>query len=193
MARGKNTESTLTPEEKVAQALIPDWEWPHKLPNNWLWVRLEAVLTEIKNGTTIQQDKNAEGFSVTRIESLQNQTVDFNRLGTIVDSSAIRETDWYKHGDIALSHINSAEHVGKTALITQDMLPLVHGMNLLRLRFNDACLPIFFQYYSQSFQYKAEISDDDARSCESAVLIAAARIAATKIPPIKASGPKVNI
>ena len=157
MARGKKKESALTLEEKLAQALVPDWECPHRIPKNWLWIQLDAVLNEIKNGTTIKQDKSGEGYSVTRIESLQNQTIDFGRLGTIVDSASIKDADWYRSGDVALSHINSAEHVGKTALITQDMLPLVHGMNLLRLRFNEACLPVFFQYYSRSFQYKSEI------------------------------------
>ena len=159
MARGKKKESALTSEEKLVQALVPVEEQPYKVPENWCWVHLDAVLTEIKNGTTIKQDKSGEGYSVTRIESLQNQTIDFGRLGNIVDASAIKETDWYQEGDIALSHINSAEHVGKTALITSDMLPLVHGMNLLRLRFNEACLPVFYQYYSQSFQYKSEILD----------------------------------
>ena len=136
---------------------VPVEEQPYPIPENWCWVRLGALLTEIKNGTTIKQDKSSSGHWVTRIESLQNQTIDFNRLGSIVNGQEIKDTDWYMAGDIALSHINSAEHVGKTALITVDMLPLVHGMNLLRLRFYDSCVPAFFQYYSQSFQYKDEI------------------------------------
>ena len=157
MARTAKNETVLTPEEKLAQALVPVAEQPYQVPENWCWVYLSGILSEIKNGTTIKQDKSGEGYSVTRIESLQNQTIDFDRLGSIVDESAIKEADWYAAGDIALSHINSAEHVGKTALITEGMLPLVHGMNLLRLRFIDALLPILFQYYSQSFQYKEAI------------------------------------
>lgn len=37
MARGKEKESALTPEEKLAQALVPDWEQPYKVPKNWIW------------------------------------------------------------------------------------------------------------------------------------------------------------
>ena len=37
MARGKKKESTLTSEEKLAQALVPDWEQPYKVPRNWCW------------------------------------------------------------------------------------------------------------------------------------------------------------
>ena len=157
MAKARKKE-TLTPEERLQAALVPDSEQPYKVPENWCWVRLGSLLSEIKNGTTIKQDKSGIGFKVTRIESLQNQTIDFGRLGTIVNTQEIKDTDWYLAGDIALSHINSAEHVGKTALINADMLPLVHGMNLLRLRFySECCMPLFFQYFSQSFQYKDEI------------------------------------
>ena len=37
MARGKKKESALTPEEKLVQALVPDWEWPYTVPKNWCW------------------------------------------------------------------------------------------------------------------------------------------------------------
>ena len=147
----------LTIEEKLEAALVPVEEQPYTVPENWCWVRLSALLRELKNGTTIKQDKNGIGYKVTRIESLQQQTIDFDRLGNIVDKNKIKENDWYEAGDVALSHINSAEHVGKTAVIQENMLPLVHGMNLLRLRFNDLCQPILFQLFSRSYQYKSEI------------------------------------
>ena len=41
MARGKKKENALTQEEKLAQALVPDWEWPYKLPENWCWSMAE--------------------------------------------------------------------------------------------------------------------------------------------------------
>ncbi|MBF7097802.1 restriction endonuclease subunit S [Alkalibacter mobilis] len=147
----------LSSEEQLKQALVPLDEQPYQIPENWIWVRLYSVISEIKNGTTIKQDKSNNGYSVTRIESLQNNTIDFNRLGTIIDETKIRQGDWYKANDIALSHINSAEHVGKTALIETNMLPLVHGMNLLRLTFNKMYSPKLFQFYSQSYQYKDSV------------------------------------
>ena len=149
--------TALTIEERLQQALVPAEEQPYEVPENWVWVRLGSLLKEIKNGTTIKQDKSGNGFSVTRIESLQNQTIDLMRVGTILETEKIKETDWYKSGDITLSHINSIEHVGKTALITDAMLPLVHGMNLLRLRFFEIYTPNLFQLYSQTYQYKNEI------------------------------------
>ena len=51
MARSKKKESALTPEEKLAQALVPDWEWPYKVPENWCWTTLEKVATVVTGGT----------------------------------------------------------------------------------------------------------------------------------------------
>ena len=36
MAKAKKKE-TLTPEERLQAALVPDWEQPYKLPENWCW------------------------------------------------------------------------------------------------------------------------------------------------------------
>ena len=43
MARGKKKESALTPEEKLAQALIPEGEQPYRVPENWCWTTLKNV------------------------------------------------------------------------------------------------------------------------------------------------------
>jgi type I restriction enzyme, S subunit len=155
MAKGKK--QSLTAEELLEQALISADEQVYEVPENWVWARMRGILFDIRNGTTIKQNKEGIGAKVTRIESIQNNQIDNNRLGFIAELATIKESDWYVADDIALSHINSAEHVGKTAIITEDLLPLVHGMNLLRLRFNTACEPTYFYFFSQSFQYKQSI------------------------------------
>lgn len=132
--------------------------YPFKIKNNWKWLTVDDITEEIKNGTTIKQNKDGIGPRVSRIESVQNNDIDLDRLGNIIDESKIKDKDYYIPGDIALSHINSAEHVGKTALIKDHHLPLVHGMNLLRLRFEkQVILPEYFSYYSQSIQFKDEV------------------------------------
>ena len=49
MARGKKKESTLTPEEKLVQVLVPDWEWPYKVPENWCWTSFVSI-SQIRTG-----------------------------------------------------------------------------------------------------------------------------------------------
>lgn len=50
MARAKK-EAVLTPKERLQAALVPDWEWPYKLPENWCWTRLGSVSTIVGGGT----------------------------------------------------------------------------------------------------------------------------------------------
>jgi type I restriction enzyme S subunit len=51
MARGKKNESALNPKEKLAQALVPDWERPYKVPQNWCWTTVDKVATVVTGGT----------------------------------------------------------------------------------------------------------------------------------------------
>lgn len=39
MAKAKKKEA-LTPEERLQAALVPDWEQPYKVPQNWCWIHL---------------------------------------------------------------------------------------------------------------------------------------------------------
>ena len=122
--------------------------------DEWVDLTFGDVIVSVKNGTTAKQTKEKTNWPVTRIETLQNGTLDLSRVGYVVDPNTISEDDCYIAGDIAFSHINSAAHVGKTALIESHFLPLVHGMNLLRIRLNDLCLPQFMVWYSRSSKYK---------------------------------------
>lgn len=50
MARGKKKE-TLTPEERLQAALVPEREQPYKVPGNWCWTRMENIAQWGSGGT----------------------------------------------------------------------------------------------------------------------------------------------
>lgn len=50
MAREKKKE-TLTLEERLQAALVPDWEQPYKLPENWCWTRMQEIAQWGSGGT----------------------------------------------------------------------------------------------------------------------------------------------
>ena len=50
MSRGKKKES-LTPEERLQAALVPESEQPYPVPGNWCWVRLGFLLQSSKEKT----------------------------------------------------------------------------------------------------------------------------------------------
>lgn len=48
MARAKK-EAALTLEERLQVALVPDWDWPYKLPENWCWTYLTKAAECLDN------------------------------------------------------------------------------------------------------------------------------------------------
>lgn len=50
MARGKKKE-TLTPEERLQAALVPENKQPYKVPKNWCWTRMENIAQWGSGGT----------------------------------------------------------------------------------------------------------------------------------------------
>lgn len=73
-------------------------------------------------------------------------------------SPTLIRTFRYHNGDIAFSHINSLEHVGKTALYERVPENLLHGMNLLRLRLgHDSLHPRFLHAAMQATFFREEV------------------------------------
>ena len=97
-------------------------------------VPLVELLTDIRNGLVVDQEKESPGIPITRIETISKGTVDMDRVRYVRDTAGKNlDNFWLKTGDILFSHINSDLHLGKTAIVSSDA-PLLHGMNLLRLR-----------------------------------------------------------
>ena len=122
-----------------------------ELPEGWEVVKLEDILNLIRNGTTVQQNKEGKGFPVTRIETIASGSIDPKRVGWAELTPEQFERYKMEIGDILFSHINSIEHIGKTAIYLGNPPNLVHGMNLLLLRLNrEKTYPMFVFYWLNS-------------------------------------------
>lgn len=51
MARTSKKETALTPEEKLARALVPEAEQPYQVPENWCWTKMSIVAQWGSGGT----------------------------------------------------------------------------------------------------------------------------------------------
>ena len=113
-----------------------------QMPRGWRLVRLGDVLEICRNGLVCPQDATPEaGIPITRIETISNGTIDWKRVGYV--TSEYDDPDYsVLPDDVLLSHINSVRHIGKVAR-KQDERPLIHGMNLIRLRFNRRIHPSY--------------------------------------------------
>jgi type I restriction enzyme S subunit len=126
MARAKK-ETALTPEERLQAALVPDWEWPYKLPENWCWVRLYSLAHIISKGTTPKGGKDAyveKGIRFLRIENI-------NEDGSISHENIKHITEEMHTGFLRRSIlckddilISIAGTLGKTGIVGEADLPL---------------------------------------------------------------------
>jgi type I restriction enzyme, S subunit len=128
---------------------------------NWANSPLKDSLESLINGTTISQNKTGVGVPVTRIESIQKSDIDLNRIQHIENiPENIKSKFQYQNGDIAFSHINSMEHVGKVAIYLGHPKILIHGMNLLRLRFKKSIMnPKFAYYYMLTDSFRESVRE----------------------------------
>jgi len=116
-----------------------------RIPKDWEVVRLGEVLLLLRNGLTIEQNKEGIGYPITRIETISEGRIDASRVGYVANLTP-EEIESYRllEGDILFSHINSLQHIGKTAIYEGAPEFLLHGMNLLLLRPNKS--KIYPQY-----------------------------------------------
>src|SRR5438067_1758837 len=85
---------------------------------------------------------------ISRIETISEGVIDFSRVKYATPTPRERQKYQLQSGDILFSHINSPEHIGKTALFRSNK-PLIHGINLLLLRVNrEACHPEYLNSIS---------------------------------------------
>lgn len=113
----------------------------------------------IKNGYSISNSKDMGGIPITRIETIANGEIDFNKVGyaDIFKSENYKEY-LVKEGDILMSHINSVSHLGKVAICDFNEHELIHGMNLLLLRANEKLEPKYAFYFFKSTRFSAHLS-----------------------------------
>lgn len=122
------------------------------LPDGWVEEKLENFLKLIRNGLVAKQEKTKVGIPISRIETISSGQVDFNKVGYVRNIDKVKEAKYLlQKNDILFSHINSDLHLGKTAIFNSD-LKLIHGMNLLLLRFEDSIISPVYINYNLTFQ-----------------------------------------
>lgn len=109
MAKKKES---LSFEERLKKTLIPDWEQPYKVPENWVWTKLPMICKHIKAGgdkpkniSSVKNEINtipvvANGISndgiigYTDIAKSEKDTITVSARGTI-GFSVIRNYEYY--------------------------------------------------------------------------------------------------
>ncbi|MGZ8160551.1 MAG: hypothetical protein ACXWT4_17345, partial [Methylobacter sp.] len=124
------------------------------LTDIWGEVKFSDVISSVTNGIGGKQSKDGIGIPVTRIETIADQTINYEKVGFIADYDNSKIDKYLlNQGDILFSHINSPLHLGKTAIF-REQGTLYHGINLLRIVINsNLMVPEFFNYFCKLLRF----------------------------------------
>jgi len=92
---------------------------------------LETLFTKIGNGVNVNQVDEKSKYRVTRIQTIADGSIDLSK--TKFTSDEVKPESFLQFGDILLSHINSFDHLGKSAIFLGNDTDVIHGINLIRL------------------------------------------------------------
>ncbi len=149
MAKGKKKE-TLTPEERLQAALVPESEQPYKLPENWCWTKVGDLCTFIGGGTPdktnpLYWNGNISWASVKDIKgSYLYSTIDkISQVGLECSSSNLCEA-----GDLLLiTRIEPAK-----AIVSKIVTAINQDLKIVKSELSS----LFLYYYFCAFQHEFE-------------------------------------
>ena len=107
--------------------------------------------------------RGTSDFLISRIETISKGEVDYSRVGYVDAFDGIEEF-LLKSNDFLISHINSYVMVGNSARYKGEM-PLVHGMNLVRVTPLKCVLPNYLEYVLKSSLFTGSMQ----RACKPAI------------------------
>ncbi len=151
VSRDKIAESgdyNLTASRYLVSETSQNQKWPRS--------KLSDIFIEIKNGKNVKQTDEPIGHKVSRIQTIAKGIVNLDAVKWSTDD--VNENDYLQKGDILFSHINSIDHLAKTALF-ESKEKVIHGSNLLRLRPDTSkIIPEYALYV-----FKSDLFTDDAK------------------------------
>ncbi|OAI03582.1 hypothetical protein A1353_00305 [Methylomonas methanica] len=119
---------------------------------------LSSLVSLMRNGSTAEQNQDGRGLPVSRIETIADGTINIKKVRYVELSNSEIKHWQLLPGDILLSHINSVEHIGKSAIYSGLPEKLIHGMNLLLLRPDTSrVIPEYLHFGLRSSQVRSYI------------------------------------
>lgn len=128
-----------TAEELLYEALVPVEEQPYKVPENWVWIKLGALVKESKLGLVRSSSEQSDVYDHCYIKMNNitlNGNLDLSNLVKINASNIELKQFQLEYGDLLFNTRNSIELVGKSAVYNQTHSETVlFNNNILRIRF----------------------------------------------------------
>lgn len=120
--------------EKPSKQISED-EMPYELPESWVWCRLGDVAESFNNGLYKHAKYYTnQGIISLRMYNIQEGTIRFQDLKRVELTEEEFATYALKENDILLNRVNSAELIGKAAIIPKYAEGLVYESMNIRIK-----------------------------------------------------------
>lgn len=149
----------LSLEERLQKAIIPKEEEPYKIPDNWIWTRMENISEKITDGTHKTPTYTNQGIPFISVKDIRNGEIFFNNVKYI---SLEEHKELYKRcnpekGDVLVTKSGT---IGRTAIVKNDFeFSLFVSVALIKNRKN-IINSNFLSYVIQDFINKIDVSKD---------------------------------
>ena len=164
MAKAAKKDPALTPEEKLAQALVPESEQPYRIPENWCWTKI-GVLSSLHRGVSYKKDdahadKQENDCLVMRGGNIGEGYIDVDAENVYVDLSLVNKDQLVKKNDIIIvASTGSTKVIGRAGISFDDYSDVAFGAFLMAVRPSEKAIPRYMDFYFQSDLYRDRIRD----------------------------------
>lgn len=140
-------------EMKLQKIPLPDEdeEHFHLIPDSWKWVRVGNICLKLQYGTSEKANNDSSGIPVLRMGNIIDGELNFEDLKYFSKDWGKKDEFLLKPGDVLFNRTNSAELVGKTALVENYHTSAVYASYLIRAKVaSEIVLPQILSYYTNS-------------------------------------------
>ena len=151
MAKDKKKEN-LTPEERLQAALVPEWEQPYKVPENWCWTTLKYISSHISDGSHNPPKDSGKGIPLLSATNIHDHLIDIdNAVRWITEDQWVSENQRTRieRNDVLLTIVAS---IGRTAVVKNERFALQRSVAVIKPKINSEFLSYYFETpYIQRF------------------------------------------
>ncbi|WP_337616994.1 restriction endonuclease subunit S [Acidaminococcus timonensis] len=135
---------SLTPEEKLSQALLPREEWPYELPKGWVWTRIETCVKVSKEKTDDFRNPLLKYVGLENFESNKG-IISFSSASNVKSTKNVFHSGQILYGKLR-PYLNKHDIVDFEGICSTDIL-VIDTLNI--------CIPSYFNSYLDLDQFIA--------------------------------------
>lgn len=154
----------LTTEEKMNNALVPEEEWPYKLPDNWCWVRMN-ILSSLHRGVSYKKsdahtNKQENDCLILRGGNIREGSIDIEADNVYISKELVTTEQIVKAEDIIIvASTGSTKVIGRAGISFCNYSDVAFGAFLMLVRPNKNVHSRYMAYYFQSDLYRNKIRE----------------------------------